>query len=164
VWTQDGPKPSENRGPFEARVWNNVIVDAGALWRPFMLRSFGISVGAQDGTEVPVPFVYSNTVVGARDGAINIGSNSGRGYVRDNIAAGSGGNPVIAAPGFVEITNNRVGSVAQMEFIDPARLNFRLKSSSPARNEGSNLHPPTDYDGVSRPKEGAADQGAYEGT
>lgn len=163
VWTQDGPKASEGRGPFEAHVWNNVVVDAGVLWRPFMLRAYGISVGAQDGTEKPLPFVYSNTVVGARDGAINIGSNVGPGYVRDNIAAGSGGNPVIAAPGFVDVTNNRIGSMSQLEFVDPARLNFRLKSSSPARNEGSNNFPQTDYDGVPRPKEGAADQGAYEG-
>ena len=60
--------------------------------------------------------------------------------------------------------NNRVGSVSQMEFVDPSRLNFRLKIGSPARNEGTNQFPPTDYADVARPKEGAADQGAFEGS
>ena len=42
VWTSQGPKESEGFGPFETYIWNNVIVDAGALWRPFMLNSDGI--------------------------------------------------------------------------------------------------------------------------
>jgi hypothetical protein len=163
-WTQDGPKSSENKGPFAAQIWNNVVVDAGGLWRSFMGKSFAIKVGAESGLEKPVPFVYSNTIVNSRHGAINVGSNVGSGFVRDNIAAGSGDNPVISAPGFVELTNNRVGSVADMGFVDPGRGKFRLKSGSPARNEGSSDYPPIDFDDVRRPKDGAADQGAYEGS
>ena len=129
-----------------------------------MAMSYGISIGAQDGCEKPFPNVYNNTIVNSRHGAISIGSNTGAGLVRDNIAAGSGGNPVITAPGFVKLVNNRSGAVSQMEFIDPTRKQFRLKISSPARNEGSTDFPPTDFDDVKRPRDGAPDQGAFEGS
>lgn len=164
AWTQHGPKVSEGRGPFAAQIWNNVIVDAGALWRPFMLQSFGIHIGAQDGCEKPVPYVYNNTIVNSRQSAISVSSNVGAGFVRDNIVAGAGGNPVISAPGFVKLINNQVGSVAQLAFVDAARRNFRLKVDSPARNEGGSDFPPTDFDDVKRPKDGAPDQGAFEGS
>lgn len=163
-WTQGGPKTSENRGPFAAQVWNNVIVDSGALWRPFMAKSYAIKIGAENGTERPVPFVYNNTIVDSRDGAINLNGNVGSGFIRDNIAAGTGANPVISAPGYVKLTNNRVGSVAEMQFTDPGSRKFRLKITSPARNEGGSDYPGTDFDDVKRPKDGAADLGAYEGS
>jgi hypothetical protein len=51
-----------------------------------------------------------------------------------------------------------------MEFVDPGRMNFRLKIGSPARNEATNGFPQTDHADVPRPKEGAADQGAFEGS
>lgn len=163
AWTQQGPKPSEGRGPFEAHIWNNVIVDAGALWRPFMNASYGISVGAEPGREKPIPFIYNNTIVNARQQGINVTRNAGAGFVRDNIVAGAGGNPVISVPGFVKLLNNRTGTLSEMQFVDPARLNFHLGVGSPARNEGSDTYPNTDFDDISRPKEGAADQGAFEG-
>jgi hypothetical protein len=70
---------------------------------------------------------------------------------------------VISAPGYVNLVNNRIGSISEMDFLDPGRKQYRLKSSSPARNGGSNDFPPTDHDDVKRPKDGASDQGAYEG-
>lgn len=165
VWTQDGPKTTENRGTFTTRIWNNVIVDAGALWKSSIKGgSFGINVGAQDGCEKPVPYVYNNTIVNSRQAAINLGSNVASGLVRDNIAAGSGANPVITVPKFVSLSNNQVGSVSQMGFEDPGRLKFRLNSGSPARNQGSNDFPPIDFDDVKRPRDGAPDQGAFEGS
>jgi hypothetical protein len=162
-YTQTGPKVSEGRGPFEAQIWNNVVIDAGALWRPFMQNSFGISVGAQAGCEKPIPSVYNNTIVNSRQSAISLTSDVAAGFVRDNIIAGASGNPVIAIPKSVNLVNNRVGTVSQMEFVDPSGLNFRLKVGSPARNQGSSTFPTTDYDDVARPKEGSADQGAFEG-
>ena len=163
VWTGQGPKISEGRGPFVARIWNNVVVDAGALWRSFMLKSYGISIGADSGCEKPIPYIYSNTVVNSRLSGIYLTSNVGAGYVRDNIIAGAGSNPTIAVPNFVQLQNNRVGSVSQLGFVDPGRRNFRLTINSPARNQGSSSYPPKDFDDVSRPKEGSSDQGAFEG-
>lgn len=161
-WTQAGPMESEGRGPFEAHIWNNVIVDAGGANLPFMGNSYGISIGAQDGCEKPVPFVYDNTIINSRQSAINIARNVNAGFVRDNLVAGTGGNPVIAVPGIVELINNRVGTVTQMAFVDPLEGNFRLTTKSPARNQGSDVFPTTDFDNKTRPKEGAADQGAFE--
>ncbi len=163
VWTQEGPKESEKRGPFSAYIWNNVILDAGGLWRSFMQSSFGISVGAQDGCEKPIPYIYNNTIVDSRESAISLSSNVGGGFVRDNIVAGTGSNPTIIVPGFVELLNNRVGVVSQMGFVDSGLQNFRLSVSSPAWNQGSSIFPPTDFDEVARPKDGAPDQGAFEG-
>jgi hypothetical protein len=50
-----------------------------------------------------------------------------------------------------------------MNFVDPGRANYRLKIGSPARNQGTNEYPDKDFNDVSRPKDGAADQGAFEG-
>jgi hypothetical protein len=164
VWTQEGPKASEGKGPFEAHIWNNVIVDAGALWRPFMLNSYGIHVGAQPGCEKPVPNIYNNTVVNPRRSGIHVTDDAGAGIVRDNIVAGAGSNPIIVVPNYVRLINNRVGTVTQMAFKDAQRQNFRLTVNSPARNQGGDDFPNKDFDDVTRPKDGAADQGAFEGT
>ena len=59
-------------------------------------------------------------------------------------------------------TNNRTGSVASQNFVNAASDNFRLTASSPARNSGTTGAPATDYDDVSRPREGTDDQGAFE--
>lgn len=164
VWTQDGPKISENRGPFEAHVWNNVIVDAGALWRSYMKETASIHIGAENGCEKPVPYVYNNTIVNSRKNAISLSNNVSAGYIRDNVIAGSGGNPVISAPGIVKLTNNQVGSVTDMAFVDAARKNFRLSVNSPAHNKGGTGYPKTDFEDGARPKDGAPDQGAFEGS
>ena len=71
-----------------------------------------------------MPYVYNNTIVNSLDTAISIASNVGAGLVRDNIVAGTGGNPIITAPSFVKLINNRVGTVSQMAFADPGRLSF----------------------------------------
>jgi hypothetical protein len=162
AWTSQGPKESEGRGPFSTHIWNNVVVDAGGLWRPFMLNSFGISVGGQDGCEKPIPYVYNNTIVDSRQTGINLATNVGTGgFVRDNLVAGVDGTG-IRAPGSIKLINNLVGSISQMDFVDPSRLNFRLTKNSPARNQGSTSFPQIDFDNVTRPKEGTADQGAFE--
>ncbi len=162
VWTVDGPSESSNVGPFDVKIWNNVIVDAGGLWRSFMSNSYGINVGAEAGCTKYVPTIYNNTIVNSRESAIRLTSNVGAGVVRDNIVAGSGGTP-IAAPSIVRLSNNQVGTVLQMAFVDAQLLNFRLSNSSPARNKGGTDFPQTDYDGVPRPQDGAPDLGAFEG-
>jgi hypothetical protein len=64
----------------------------------------------------------------------------------------------------VELLNNFVGSNAQIGFEDPANLNFHLGATSPAWNQGSEDFPPTDFDDEARPRDGAPDPGAYEGS
>jgi hypothetical protein len=162
-WTAEGPKESEGYGPFEARIWNNVIVDAGALWRSYMSHSYGINVGAQDGCEKPAPYVYNNTIVNSRESAVNLTSNVGTGLVSDNIIADAGGT-AIKAPSSVKLSNNRVGSASQMGFVRPEQMDFRLRLDSAARNHGESLRAQTDFDDVARPQDGAPDQGAFEHT
>lgn len=157
----EGPLESDGFGPFEVNVWNNVIVDAGLLWRPFMADTHGISVSSKDGREKPVANIYYNTIVNPRDGGINLASNVGAGYVRDNIIAGASGKP-ITAPAFIKLTNNRTGTVSDICFVDAGRKNFRLRPDSPARNQGGNDYPDTDFDDVSRSPDGVVSQGAFE--
>jgi hypothetical protein len=164
VWTDNGPKASEKRGPFDAEIWNNVLTDVGALWKSTMGKTSGINIGASSGAEKPNPRIYSNTIVTPRKTGITVTSNVGSGFVRDNIIAGAGANPVITAPKHVSVTNNQVGSVANVGFVDAGRKNFRLKTTSPARNQGTSSFPPNDYENVARPKGGSADQGAFEAT
>lgn len=160
-WTGGGPFTSEGKGPFDTYIWNNVIVNAGALWQSFMGESHGINVGAQDGCEKPVPYIFNNTIVNSRQNAVRLAANVGGGFVKDNIVADAGSTPIIA-PTFVAQANNRVGAVSQMAFMDAANSNFRLRASSPARNQTADGIPETDFDGVSRPQDGASDQGAFE--
>jgi hypothetical protein len=162
VWNADGPMSNEGIGPFTVSIWNNVIVDAGALWKSHMADSYGINVGAADGTEKPVPTIYNNTIVDSRLSAIRLTRNVGNGIVRDNIVANAGSNP-ISVPANVTLANNEVGSITQMAFVDPTRFNFRLATGSPARNRGGSGFPQTDFDDVARPQDGAPDLGAFEG-
>ena len=53
----------------EQKLWHQ-------RWRPGGLRK-------------PVPLIYNNTIVNSRESAINVASNVGPGFVRDNIAAGT---------------------------------------------------------------------------
>jgi len=164
VWTKEGPPESAGEGPFEAQIWNNVVIDAGGLWQPFMSNSYGISAGAQPGCEKPIPYVYNNTIVGSRQSGISLSQYVGPGFVRDNIVAGAGGGAAILAPGRVPVTNNRVGAVSQIGFQDPTTLDFHLGATSPAWNQGSEDFPPTDFDDEARPRDGAPDPGAFEGS
>ena len=111
---------------------------------------------------IPPSLRHVSAIIRPREVAIRLSSNVGTGSVRDNIIAEAGSNP-ISAPSIVRLTNNRVGSLSQMSFVDPERLNFRLRADSPARNQGGAEFPQTDYDDVARPQDGAPDQGAFEG-
>ena len=129
-----------------------------------MSNSYGISARAQPGCEKPIPYVYSNTIIGSRQSGISLSEYLGPGLVRDNIVAGAGGEVAILAPGHVPQTNNRIGAVSQIEFEDPTSLNFHLDVTSPAWNQASEEFPPTDLDDEARPRDGAPDPGAFEGS
>jgi hypothetical protein len=47
----------------------------------------------------------------------------------------------IRALGSIKLIYSLVGSAAQMELVDPDRLNFRLTENSPARNQGRDTFP-----------------------
>ena len=119
----------------------------------------------QPGCEKPVPRVYNNTIVNPRQSGIRLTNNVGAGFVRDNIIAEASSNPAIIAPGVIEVINNFVGEISQIGFKDPTSLNFRLGPTSPAWNQSSMaFFPPTDFDDEVRPRDGAPDPGAFEGS
>jgi hypothetical protein len=159
----DGPLESEGFGPFEVRVFNNVVVNAGGQWRSFMPPANGIALSAKAGVEKPIPYIYSNTIVSSHNDGINLANNAGNGYIKDNIVAESGGVP-IKSPAFITSTNNRTGAVSDMRFVDAGSKNFRLRTDSPARNQAGSGSPEVDFDDVARPQDGAPDQGAFEST
>jgi len=116
------------------------------------------------GCEKPIPYIYNNTIVGSRQNGIKLSEYVGPGFVRDNIVAGAGSNVAIDVPYFIQLTNNRDGAVTQFGFQDPTRLDFHLGFTSSAWNQGSAEFPPTDFDDEARPRDGAPDPGAFEGT
>ncbi len=160
-WTSRGPNASAGKGPFDTYIWNNVIVDAGALWRSFMNDAHAINIGAKAGLEEPTAYVFSNTIVSSRQSAIRLASNVRGGYIRDNLIADAKSAP-ISASSAIDQDNNRIGTISQMSFVDAADLNFRLRPDSPARNQGSDQSPNTDFDDTARPQDGTPDQGAFE--
>ena len=140
-----------------AEIYNNVVVASGAVAD----AGNGITTGITPGAARPISRVYNNTVVKAGANGISVGGDAAGGFVRDNIVADAVGTDV-KAPANVSATNNRIGTVTQMGFVGASANNFRLLSTSPARNAGSSGAPATDFDGVSRPQGGAPDQGAFE--
>ncbi len=145
-------------GDQAAEIFNNVVARTGLVR---LGPGHGIVSNNRNGYARPVAHIYNNTVVGSKDSGIYVGREASNGFVRDNLVADSVDAP-IRVPASVKAINNRVGSVAQMQFVDASALNFRLEATSPARNAGSEVFPPADYDGTPRPQDGQADQGAFE--
>ena len=148
----------ESRGNQSSEIFNNVIVQTGQIGlRP----SHGIVSNNATGSARPLPKIYYNTVIRTKDSGISVGPQAAGGYIRDNIVAEAAQEP-ISAPSNVTKSNNRVGSIADMAFVDAASLDLSLKPDSPARNAGGSGHPDTDYLDAARPADGVADQGAFE--
>jgi hypothetical protein len=145
-------------GSQVSEIFNNIVVDAGQTGPN---AGHGIVSANASGTARTLPHIYNNTVIRAKDIGIKVGSGAAGGYVRDNIVADSA-RTAISAPSNVGKINNRTGSVSQMGFAGASSLNFKLTSSSAARNAGSKDVGGYDFDGVARPQEGAGDQGAFE--
>lgn len=90
---------------------------------------------------------------------INVGSTvTGSGFISNNICAGA--DTGISGGTNVTKTNNRQGTEVSQAFVSSS--NFRLTSSSPARNQANGTCPSADVDGNARPQQGACDQGADE--
>ncbi len=100
------------------------------------------------------PKTFSFTMTGPTDTAaqleLQLGGNAPASYFCfDNVML-SESSDVPADPQFVNPTT------------DPATADFRLRSSSPARDAGTTPPPPTDLENIRRPQGAAADLGAYE--
>ena len=139
-------------------IYNNVVVAPG---RVGLMAGNGIATGNSAGATKAISRIYNNTVVGATAAGIQVGGEAAGGFVRDNIIADNAGT-AISAPPSVSKVNNRIGTTSQMAFVSASSRNFRLQSSSPARNSGSSSHPAVDFDGIARPQDGISDQGAFE--
>ena len=140
-------------------VYNNVVINSGQVGST---PGHGIASNGRDGLAPTVARIYNNTIVGATDFGIYVGSDATGGFVRDNIVADAGEKPIVV-PATVSQENNRVGSASQMAFVDPSGLDFHLRPDSPARDAGSsNNFPKTDFDDTPRPQDGQVDQGAFE--
>ena len=161
-WIADLPS---SFGPQSARIFNNVVVDAGVVG---LTSRNGISVGSAAASRAGVAtapvlsMIYNNTIVRPRGNGVNVNSRAAPGgWVRDNIIVDAGSSPINALTS-VSITNNVVGHASSLGFSDVAGLDFRLTQNSPARNSGSAEYPAFDFDNVARPQDGRADQGAFE--
>ena len=152
-------------GPQPVEIYNNVVVDAGVTGAT---GNQGINSGHaptdRNGVETAsvLPKIYHNTIVRPRGWGIVIAKDSSaQSFVEDNVIVDAG-DGAIRAPSIVNTSRNRTGSITQMQFVNPDGFDFRLRSASPARNAGGDRFPPEDFDDNKRPKDGRADQGAFE--
>ena len=161
-WLPDLPA---SFGPQAVEIYNNVIVDAGITGAT---GSQGISSGhapqnrAGQPTADTSPRIYHNTIIRPRGWGIAVGSVSSKdAFVSDNIIVDAAEGP-LKVPSNVVSSNNQVGEITRMQFRNPDALDFRLSATSPARNASGDRFPRHDFDGVARPMDGRADQGAFE--
>lgn len=145
-------------GEQTSEIFNNVIVRSGRL-RPD--SSYAISSANRNGAPIPAPRIYNNTIVSARGVGIHVGSRASDGVVCNNIVADAA-RSALALPKQVSESDNLVGPISEMGFIDAGQVNFRLESDSPARDAAGPDYPDTDFRGIERPQDNAPDQGAFE--
>ena len=148
--------PSEF-GPRNCEIYNNVVSGAGEV-----MAARGISVWRySSGNANPTCDIHFNTVVGTNGNGISVASGVTGNMVRDNIVAGSTSSNISVSGNAT--SNNRTGTVESMRFVNSSANDFRLTETSPAKDQGSaSAYPDSDHVGVSRPKAGSSDQGAFE--
>ncbi len=112
---------------------------------------------------------FNNTIVNPGEDGVRIyATQSGlNNQVKNNIIVG-GNTPVKLLHNGVtntEVDKNFITkTVSQVQFVNHSKGDYRLKSSSPCVNKGSNLYGSSvsfDKDKKSRPRSGAFEQGAY---
>jgi hypothetical protein len=152
----------ESAGPLEINFFNNVAVNAGAAGNR---RGNGVNViRASTGVARHKVAIYNNTIIKPRLDGISVkGENLGSDTrISSNIVVEAGKRDIVAPDGST-VTDNGTGPMSAFEFEDAANEDFRLKSSSPARNSGSlSLHSAVDKDGIPRTEGDRPDIGAYE--
>jgi hypothetical protein len=150
-------------GVMPSRIYNNVIIKAGTIGHENNFRGFGIYAGSNPGYATVHATIYNNTIVDS-EGGITVNSATIGGSIHDNIVAGaSPTNTEIQRPSAVAMTNNALGTVSSMGFVDASAKNFSLVETSSQKDAGSSSgFADTDYEGVPRPQNGSADRGAFE--
>ncbi len=131
------------------KFYNNIVYDSHG----------GISVGfgAVDS------LIANNTVYGNDTNGINVSGNysgSQSTQVFNNISYGNGAENMLNSGNATLMQNNLT---VDPKFVDAKARNFRLQEGSPAINTGITVtFVPTDFLGISRPRGGVYDIGAYE--
>ncbi|MCK4627581.1 MAG: right-handed parallel beta-helix repeat-containing protein, partial [Sedimentisphaerales bacterium] len=134
-------------------IHDNVIWDAG-----YGGDGNGIKVTSVAGSAT----VINNTVVSAHKYGIKTYTSDTTGEIRYNllVANGSGG---ISSAYSTQNDNRTAANTVTEHFVSAATANFRLTTSSPARDAGIGAGYSTiDYDGNTRPHGSAPDIGAHE--
>ena len=147
-----------SEGTQTCAIFNNVVTNAGVTGPT---NGDGIAVVILNNAADINGQIYNNTVVGTEANCIAITSVATVGSVRNNIAAECGFSST-SVPGSVTISNNLTGASADMGFVDVFGRDFHLEMDSSAVDTAPSGFPADDFDGISRPQAGIADQGAYE--
>jgi hypothetical protein len=147
---------TSNTALIENNVFANVGNNTGA-------KGSGAKITRNaDSTTVTWTFRY-NTIAGANGdeghGVDCPGSSGATQYnVTDNILVGLSGSTVVGC----QASNNRTGTILSQAFVNSGAHNYHLTAGSPACNSGVGTQPTIDFEGTSRPLDGAPDQGADE--
>jgi hypothetical protein len=165
----DGAGAEPDTGPWYCHIYNNIAIRAGAVGGgpgvnvARCVSTSGGCAGSHTGTRAqldPVS-VYNNTVINPTGGGcVNSSGLSGSKVARDNICAAATAQ-TREVSGLTD-TNNRKGTVATMDFVNPGADNYELTFDSPACNNAQNQSLATDYEDEARPQDGKSDQGADE--
>lgn len=146
-------RPTED-GTQRCHFYNNEIVDTQ-----------GHGINANDGgpASMVVNFEY-NTIV-------NPGADSGNCINAGGSVTGSATNNICAAPaaGRQDITGGLTGEATNLKgaegaigFVNTATDNYKLQTSSAAKNNANGSCPADDLTGIVRPQGGTCDKGAHE--
>lgn len=149
----NGAVSADPLGPnFYLYIYNNIVI-----------RSTGVAVYVESANssqdQITPVSIYNNTLVNPVGNGITRSVASGTCEASDNIITDSA-TPVSGCGS----TNNRTGTTAAQNFVNSGSDNYELTSTSGACNNGSANGLSEDYEGESRPQDGANDQGADEAT
>ncbi len=148
------------------RVWNNLCYRAGANDTPIAQTGKGITLGIKEGGGRPERVEwYNNTIVDSEGNGAQVTSRMDRSVtIQNNIIVGSGSADISnSGTGSNTVNNNETGSKSAQNFVNAGSDDYKLTSSSPARNNATTgFIASDDLDDRARPLGSAADRGCYE--
>lgn len=163
LYTDDYP-PATDYSEFVCDVYNNVVINAGVL---NVGNDEGIVANAAStpGMVDLIMHAYSNTVVNCRGNGIQIASNAGNGWVRNNIALANGTNIAINAGSTqtYNLTGTTVSTYLNPDYtLKAAQLATGTLGTDIARYDSEASATGTSAINQVLRVSGAADRGAYE--